>query len=139
MYLIYEAADTLKDIDLILGIGTDIIEIGRINQSIDKFGDKFLRKIFTQNEIEYCNSKANSSQHFAARFAAKEAISKALGTGWNHQFNWLEIEISNLPSGEPIANLTGKMSSFLSENKMLKISMSHSENYATCFAIYFLS
>lgn len=135
---IKEAVVTLQDIDMILGIGIDIIEIERIQDSISKFGEKFLNKIFTIKEIEYCSTKANSAQHYAARFAAKEAISKALSTGWNNEFHWKEIEISNLSSGAPIVELSGKMSEFLTGNKRLKITMSHSDNYVTCFAIYFL-
>jgi holo-[acyl-carrier protein] synthase len=124
---------------MILGIGIDIIEINRIKESISKFGEQFLNKIYTDKEIEYCSNKANSAQHFAARFAAKEAISKALSTGWNNEFHWKEIEISNLPSGAPVVDLTGRMSQFLTQNKMLKITMSHSDNYVTCFAIYFIN
>jgi len=123
---------------VVIGIGIDIIEIDRIKESVDKFGDHFLNKIFTQNELEYCLSKANKYQHLAARFAAKEAVSKALATGWNNDFNWKSVEISNEPTGEPIVKLTGKLANFLGEEKELKITMSHSNNYVTCFAIIYL-
>ncbi|NCQ17468.1 MAG: holo-[acyl-carrier-protein] synthase [Ignavibacteria bacterium CG_4_8_14_3_um_filter_37_9] len=123
---------------MVIGIGIDIIEIDRIKESVDKFGDHFLNKIFTQNELEYCLSKANKYQHLAARFAAKEAVSKALATGWNNDFNWKSVEISNEPTGEPIVKLTGKLANFLGEEKELKITMSHSNNYVTCFAIIYL-
>ncbi|MCK9211262.1 MAG: holo-ACP synthase [Ignavibacteriaceae bacterium] len=123
---------------MVIGIGIDIIEIDRIKESVDKFGDHFLNKIFTQNELDYSLSKANKYQHLAARFAAKEAVSKALATGWNNDFNWKSVEISNEPTGEPIVKLTGKLSTFLGEDKELKITMSHSNNYVTCFAIIYL-
>jgi holo-[acyl-carrier protein] synthase len=122
---------------MILGIGIDIIEIDRIKNSIAKYGEKFLHKIFTEKEIEYCSTKGNSVQHYAARFAAKEAISKALSTGWNNEFHWKEIEISNLTTGAPIVELLGGMKQYLTDNKQLKITMSHSDFYVTCFAIYF--
>jgi len=122
---------------MIIGIGIDIIEIERIKESVDKFGDHFLNKIFTDNELEYCMSKANKYQHLAARFAAKEAVSKALATGWDKDFNWKSVEIYNELSGEPYVTLTGKMSNLLGDDKELKITMSHSNHYVTCFAIIY--
>ena len=122
---------------MIFGIGTDIIEIDRIKNSVEKYGERFLNKIYTENELEYCLSKKNKYQHLAARFAAKEAIAKALTTGWNSEFKWTDINISNEPSGLPIVELKGNLENFLGEDKALKITMSHSNNYATCFAILF--
>ncbi|PID59549.1 MAG: holo-[acyl-carrier-protein] synthase [Ignavibacteriae bacterium] len=122
---------------MIFGIGIDIIEIARIQKSIEKFEDLFLNKIFTVTEIEYCLSKKNQSQHFAARFAAKEAIAKALATGWSKGFKWKDIEIYNEKSGLPKARLFGKLKEFLADDKILKITMSHSEHYVTCFAIIY--
>ncbi len=122
---------------MVIGIGIDIIEIDRIKSSIEKYGDNFLSKIYTPVEIDYCNSKANKYQHFAARFAAKEAIYKALATGWQKDLHWQDIEISNLPTGMPVANLKGKLKKFLSDDKELKISLSHSNNYVTCVAIIY--
>ena len=122
---------------MVIGIGIDIIEIERIKSSIDRFGDYFLSKIYTPIEIDYCNSKANKYQHFAARFAAKEAIYKALATGWQKDLYWQDIEISNLPTGMPVVNLNGKLKKFLSDDKELKISISHSNNYVTCVAIIY--
>ncbi len=124
---------------MIIGIGIDIIEIDRIKQSVDNFGERFLKKIFTEKELEYCLSKANKYQHLAARFAAKEAIAKALTTGWNKEFNWTNIEIINEPSGLPKASLLGNLGEFLSDNKQLQISMSHSQNYVACIAIIYKS
>lgn len=120
---------------MILGLGIDIIEIERVKDSIDKFGDKFLNKLFTEKEIEYCSSKPNKYQHYAARFAAKEAVAKALATGWNHEFNFKFVEIFNEPNGMPKVNLHGSLKSFLENDKELKISITHSRDYAACVAI----
>ncbi len=122
---------------MIFGIGIDIIEIHRIQKSIEKFGDRFLDKIYTQTELNYCQSKKNKYQHYAARFAAKEAIAKALATGWSKGFRWKDIEIFNEKSGMPNVSLNGNLKSFLGSDKSLKITMSHSEHYVTCFAIIY--
>ncbi len=122
---------------MILGIGVDIIEIDRIKDSVDKFGDKFLNKIYTKSELAYSLSKASKFQHLAARFAAKEAVYKALTTGWHEKATWQDIEISNEPNGMPIVTLKGKLRSFLSNKNSLKISMSHSRDYVACVAIVY--
>lgn len=124
---------------MVFGLGVDIIEIERIKESVDKYGDSFLNKIYTKTELDYCLSKANKYQHLAARFAAKEAVYKALTTGWHEKAGWQDIEIINEPNGMPQANLKGKLNSFLSNDKSLKISMSHSRDYVTCVAIIFKS
>ena len=129
----------LKDINMIIGIGIDIIEISRIKKSIEKYGDHFLQKIFTPGEIEYCESKASKYQHYAARFSAKEAVAKAMSTGWNNEFSWQNIEVFNEPTGMPYIRLTGKLESFLADGKELKISMSHSQDYTICVAIIYKS
>lgn len=122
---------------MVLGVGIDIIEIERIQRSIEKFDELFLNKIFTETELDYCLSKKNKYQHFAARFAAKEAIAKAMATGWSKGFRWKDIEIFNEPNGRPMVNLFGNLKKFLDEGKKLKITMSHSEHYVTCFAILY--
>jgi len=122
---------------MVIGIGTDIIEIDRIKDSIEKNGDRFLSKIYTPTEIEYCLSKANKYQHFAARFAAKEAVYKALATGWQELLSWQEIEIFNESTGMPQVTMCGKLKEFLSDDKSLKISISHSKNYVVCVAIIY--
>ncbi len=122
---------------MVYGIGTDIVEIDRIANSINKFGDKFLNKIFTELEREYCLSKKNSAQHFAARFAAKEAVFKALASQYSEIYSWQDIEVYNEPSGLPKVKLYGELANVVSIDKSLQISMSHSKNYATCFAILF--
>ncbi len=120
---------------MVFGLGVDIIEIDRIRQSIEKFGDRFLDKIFTGKEIEYCKSKADQYQHFAARFAAKEAVSKSLSDLWNENFGWKNIEIINNEKGKPVAVLNGDLSRITSEILDIHISISHSRDYACCVAI----
>ncbi|MGE5431454.1 MAG: holo-ACP synthase [Syntrophomonadaceae bacterium] len=120
---------------MVIGIGIDIIEIERIKESVDRFGDKFLNKVFTEIELEYCLSKANKYQHLAARFAAKEAVAKALTDAWDKSWRWKDIEIFNEMSGKPSVRLFGELNEFLGSDKSLKITMSHSQHYVTCFAI----
>ncbi len=122
---------------MVFGIGTDLIEIDRIEKSISKFGESFIKKIFTEVEINYSSSKGSPYQHYAARFAAKEAIAKALATPDNKGFNWKDIEVYNEANGYPNARLFGKVKEILGDDKELKISISHSDNYATCVAIVY--
>jgi holo-[acyl-carrier protein] synthase len=122
---------------MVMGIGTDIIEIDRIKNSIEQYGDNFINKIFTPSEIDYCKNKANKYQHYAARFAAKEAVYKALASGWQQVIGWQDIEVFNEANGMPQVTMFGKLKKFLSTDKSLKISISHSENYVTCVAIVY--
>lgn len=122
---------------MVVGLGIDIIEIARIKESIENYGDRFLDKVFTNEEINYCNSKFNKYQHFAARFAAKEAVYKALASGWKEGLRWKDIEIQNDTSGMPSIKPSGKLKTFLSGDAELKISLSHSDNYVTSVAIIF--
>ena len=122
---------------MVIGIGVDIIEIDRIKQSIEKYGDSFLNKIYTPVELEYCLKKSNKYQHLAARFAAKEAVYKALTTGTQEKIGWQNIEILNKPNGMPIVKLKNFKDNFLSNGYSLKISISHSDNYVICFAIVY--
>jgi holo-[acyl-carrier protein] synthase len=122
---------------MVLGLGIDIIEIVRVKKSIEKYGDKFLSKVFTEGEINYCDKKFNKYQHYAARFAAKEAVYKALASGWKEGLRWKDIEIQNDSSGMPSVNTQGKLQSFLSKDTQLRISISHSETYVTAVAIIF--
>ena len=122
---------------MVIGIGIDIIEIERIKNSIERFGNSFLNKIYTQNELDYCLAKNNKYQHLAARFAAKEAIYKAVATGWEKDSTWKSMEITNEPNGLPVVTFFGKLKEFLSDDKDIKISISHSDNYVTCVAIIY--
>jgi len=120
---------------MILGIGIDIIEIDRIKKSVEEFGDQFLNKIYTKVELEYSLSKATKYQHLAARFAAKEAVAKALSSVKENGFNWKDIEIYNKKNGMPVVKLLGDLEEIVKGSRELKITMSHSDNYVTCFAI----
>ena len=122
---------------MVFGIGIDIIEIDRIKKSIERFGEHFLNKVFTQTEIGYASSKGSPYQHYAVRFAAKEAIAKSLSRSKNKGFQWKEIEIYNENNGLPKVNLYGKVKQILGDDKLLKISLSHSYNLATCVAIVY--
>jgi holo-[acyl-carrier protein] synthase len=86
---------------MIVGTGIDITEVPRIGQSIARFGERFLRRIYTQGEIRYCDAKANRVERYAARFAAKEAAMKALGTGWSRGVRWRDCEVARQPGGRP--------------------------------------
>ncbi len=93
---------------MIAGSGIDIIEIERIQRSIDRFGRRFLNRVYLSGEQSYCLRKRNAAESFAARFAAKEAAAKALGTGMSHGVNWLEIEVVREPSGRPTLQFHGR-------------------------------
>lgn len=119
---------------MIQGVGVDIVEVARIRSAIDKWGPDFLKKIFTEGEIQYCASKKNSYEHFAARFAAKEAVSKALATGWSGGFRWQDVEIVNEPWGQPRVILYEHVSKLLANSRIL-LSLSHTESTVVAFAI----
>ncbi len=93
---------------MITGIGVDVIQNDRLRDSVQRFGDRFLNRIYTEGEIAYCKKCVNSEIHYAARFAAKEAAFKALGTGWAQGVKWKDIEVERLPSGKPELRLHGE-------------------------------
>jgi holo-[acyl-carrier protein] synthase len=93
---------------MVLGLGSDLIEIARIAASIDRFGERFLDRVYTPAEIAYCRRKKNAAESFAARFAAKEAGAKALGTGISHGIAWAEIEVRRAASGQPTLHWSGR-------------------------------
>lgn len=97
---------------MIVGTGIDIAEVPRIRQSVERFGARFVQRIFTAEEIRYCDSKANRYERYAARFAAKEAAMKALGTGWNHGVRWRDCEVVRMPGGRPTMTFHGKAGEF---------------------------
>lgn len=119
----------------ILGIGNDIIEIERIRESIDTHGGRILSKLFTTKEQDYCLKHKDPAPHFAGRFSAKEAIVKALGTGFGEHATWLDIEIINEPNGKPTVHFSNEMEKRLKGTKMM-ISISHCQLYVTAFAIW---
>ena len=109
---------------MIVGTGIDIAEVPRIAASIARFGDRFLHRIFTEGEIRYCDSKANRAERYAARFAAKEAGMKALGTGWNHGVRWRDIEVQRKPGGRPTLVFYGKAAEFAAKLKTTNVALS---------------
>lgn len=122
---------------MIFGTGVDIVEVFRVRDAVKKWGDSFLSKIFTPREIKYSNSRRFSHQHFAARFAAKEAVIKAFGTPRKHPIKWTDIEVMNDKEGKPVIEFHDDA---LRLKKLKKISdvivsMSHSKNYAVANAI----
>ncbi len=119
---------------MIQGLGIDIIEIARIRKGIEAWGGAFLEKVYTDVEIRYCKTKNNPYEHFAARFAAKEAVSKALATGWRRGFRWKDVEIVNNPSGEPRVILYRQVAELLSNCKIF-LSLSHSETYVVACVV----
>lgn len=121
----------------VLGIGVDIVETARIDSSIERFGDRFLRRIFTQGERDYCSAMPFPARHYAARFAAKEALSKAFGTGIGGQVGWRDIEVMRKESGEPYILLHGHAAALAAERGVLDamISLSHSDHYSVANAI----
>jgi len=122
---------------MILGTGIDIIEVERIRASFEKFGDRFVNRILHPTEIAYCLSHKTAAPFIAARFAAKEAISKAFGTGIGAALGWHDMEICRKESGEPYVVLHGKGKELLEKRngRAMLISLSHTQNYATAVAI----
>jgi holo-[acyl-carrier protein] synthase len=121
----------------IIGIGTDIIECLRIAQMIERHGDLFINRVYTPYEIQYCQSRKQSTQHYAGRWAAKEAILKALGTGWRKGISWRDIEVRNEPGGRPVVALRGGARDVVEQlgiTEML-ISISHCRSHATAYAL----
>ncbi len=122
---------------MIHGTGVDLIEISRIKNSIQKYSGKFEERVFTSKEIDYCRSKADPFKHFAARFAAKEAVLKSLGTGMAQGIAWKDMEILNRESGQPVLNLTGRGRHIFDalNLKDIHISITHDKSYALAQAI----
>jgi holo-[acyl-carrier protein] synthase len=116
----------------VLGIGVDLVENARIEHSLGRFGERFLRRVFTPGEIEYCQSMKFPARHLAARFAAKEAVSKAFGTGIGKAMGWKDIDVRRKASGEPFLVLEGGAKKLADERKVSKvlITLSHTEHHA---------
>ena len=122
---------------MILGIGIDIIEVARIQASYEKFGERFLKRILHPNEIAYCLSHKAPAPFLAARFAAKEAISKAFGTGIGAQLGWQDMEVVRRHSGEPYVVLHGDGPKLLEQRggRVVLISLSHTQQHAAAVAV----
>jgi len=120
----------------VIGVGTDIIECVRIERMIYKHGDTFLARVYTAGEIDYCSGRKAAVQHYAGRWAAKEAVLKSLGTGWAHGIQWTEVEVVNQQGGKPNIVLSGKAKQ-ISEQlgiQEIMISISHCRSYAVAYA-----
>ena len=119
---------------MIVGTGIDIAEVPRIREAIERHGERFLKRIFTEGEIQYCDSKANRVERYAARFAAKEAGMKAIGTGWNHGVRWRDLEVARKPGGRPTLLLHGKAAEFAAKLGATNVALSLTHTSEQAFA-----
>ena len=122
---------------MIVGTGIDLAEVDRIRQAIERHGARFLDRIYTPREIAYVERKANRFERYAARFAAKEAGMKAIGTGWRRGVRWQDFEVSNLPSGRPTLALHGVAAGFATKLgvRQVHLSLTHTEQYGMASVI----
>ena len=123
---------------MVIGLGTDLMETGRIRESLERFGDRFLRRVYTEAERHYCAAKRYPEQSLAARFAAKEAGAKALGTGISHGVGWQDLEVGRAPAGRPLLLLHGRARAIADKLgiKRASLSLTHTDHYA--FAVVLL-
>lgn len=121
----------------ILGLGTDIVECLRIARMIERHGELFITRVYTDHEIEYCSARKAATQHYAGRWAAKEAVLKALGTGWRRGISWRDIEICNDRHGSPSVNLRGgaRDASDQAGIRRMHVTISHCRTYAMACAV----
>ena len=122
---------------MILGTGVDIAEVPRIRASIERFGERFLHRIFTEGEIRYCEAKAGRFESYAARFAAKEAGMKALGTGWNQGVRWRDIEVVRPKGQRPTIQFHGQAATIATRlgTKNIALSLTHTSDQALAHVI----
>ncbi len=122
---------------MIVGTGIDIVEVPRIGATLARFGRRFLQKVFTEAEVRYCESKQNKTERYAARFAAKEAALKAIGTGWRRGVGWREVEVGHEPGGRPTIHFSGRAAEFAARLGMKRaaLSLSHTKEQAVAQVI----
>jgi holo-[acyl-carrier protein] synthase len=122
---------------MVVGLGTDLIEIERVQQSLDRFGDRFMQKVFTDGEIAYCQRKKHAAESFASRFAAKEAAAKALGTGISRGIGWKEIEVCRQPGERPTLRLSGRAAERAATlgARNLHLTLTHSRDVAMAVVV----
>ncbi len=122
---------------VILGIGTDIVECPRIGKMIEQYGELFLRRVYTEREVRYCQSRKHAIEHFAGRWAAKQAILKAMGVGWNRGIPWTDIEVRPGENGQPQVMVCGVAKEVAREREIadILITLSHCRTYATAYAM----
>ena len=125
-----------KQGQMIIGIGVDIVQIERVRKLVENYSE-FMHQVFTAREIEFCQAKADSASSYAARFAAKEAMMKALSTGWNEKVNWLDIEVINEEQGNPILKIKGRTLKLMKKMGVYQthLSLSHERDYALAFVV----
>ena len=123
---------------MIVGLGVDIAEVGRVETAIRRYGESFLNRIYTPAEVAYCERHKNKAERYAGRFAAKEAAMKALGTGWRRGVRWRDIEVTNLPGGRPTLRLAGAALGHADRLgvKSIAVSITHSGNLALAQVIF---
>jgi holo-[acyl-carrier protein] synthase len=121
----------------VIGIGTDIVEVLRIAQMIERHGELFINRVYTDEEIKYCQKMRAATQHFAGRWAAKEAILKALGTGWVKGISWRDMEIRSQPNGKPVVAFRGGTRDVVERLGIIEmlVSISHCRSHATAYAM----
>ncbi len=122
---------------MICGTGVDLAEVPRIRASIERFGAKFVERVYTPAEIAYVERKANKYERYAARFAAKEAGMKAIGTGWRHGVRWQDFEVANLPSGKPTLRFHGVAEQVARKLgvRAVSLSLTHTKEYGVAFVV----
>jgi len=125
-------------INMIIGTGVDIAETVRIEQVLNRHGERFSGRLFTPQEIAYCEKFKNKAERYAARFAAKEAAFKALGTGWREGVRWLDVEVTHLPSGKPELALYGRAQELAQQMGVTRtaVSISHADRYVMAQVIF---
>lgn len=124
--------------DLIVGLGVDIAEVGRVKAAIERHGETFLRRVYTPSEREYCERFKNKFERYAGRFAAKEAAMKALGTGWSRGVRWVDVEVVREKGGKPTMKLAGEASNVAERMgvKNIALSITHTANQAFAQVIF---
>jgi holo-[acyl-carrier protein] synthase len=122
---------------MIVGTGVDVTEVARIRAALERFGNRFLGRVFTPEEVRYCTSKANPAERLAARFAAKEAGLKALGTGLRHGITWHDVEVIRQPGSRPVLQFSGRAAEFATRLgcNRIHLSLTHTAGQAMAFVI----
>ncbi|MGA3203624.1 MAG: holo-ACP synthase [Bryobacteraceae bacterium] len=123
---------------MIVGSGVDLCEVARIRNAVERYGRRFLERVFTDQEIVYSEQKANLYERYAARFAAKEAGMKALGTGWHGGVKWRDFEVANLPSGRPTLQFHGKAAEYARKLGVQNVSLSITHTSVQAMALVIL-
>jgi holo-[acyl-carrier protein] synthase len=122
---------------VIVGSGVDLAEVSRIRQAVERYGGRFVDRVFTPAEVAYVERKANRFERYAARFAAKEAGMKAIGTGWRKGVRWQDFEVANLPSGKPTLRLHGQAARIAEALgvRAISLSLTHTKDAGLAFVI----